>query len=505
MCITAMTTLCVACSKDSHNDNGSIVGYVTTYVNGTSSPLIGVTVTNLTTNDSVTTNRDGTFKFRQLTPQTYNLKIAKSGYNTIYADVDVTTNAQTDVSYTMTTEGMTSSDYLTVAPTTLDFGINKAQLSVTMKNVGTEAIDWTIDLNDVAWLTTSLTAGQIQPQHSQSVVIGVDRNRLDKTSQVAIYLHTQKVTYQITVIATLIGTEDNTNATDDNSSDSTDNSDTDNSNAGTDSDTPANSDGQTDANTNPDSGTGNNSGDENSGTDVVGVDNGTGNYTSTTNSIVVSTDLLSYYTFENNYDDTINAWNNATAVKTSFVSGISGKAVNLPSASSSLTYPWNFIHTRTFSLCFWLKTGNDGLIFHTQSGDENPRFVLSIHNGALEYIITNKHNTSEYNNSGYQLSHPTITDNQWHHIALVCDFSNTNRNYWTTLLYVDGYSADQVTEYSNDSYGEATRPTSLILGGAADCFNYTLTCGGIAIDNLRIYDTRTISANEVFEIYDARQ
>lgn len=108
--------------------------------------------------------------------------------------------------------------------------------------------------------------------------------------------------------------------------------------------------------------------------------------------------------------------------------------------------------------------------------------------------------------------HPTLTDGNWHHIALVSDFETTTYSTITTTLYVDGQEVYTLTEDANHfsenggSQSSYDTGTSFTMGGSLQLNkSMTLTGTNMSVDNFRVYDTRRLSASEIQEIYNAKQ
>ena len=201
---------------------------------------------------------------------------------------------------------------------------------------------------------------------------------------------------------------------------------------------------------------------------------------------VVNNALYAYFTFNGNsnnatYREVIPAING-----TSFVDSYNGtKALKIPTGAS-LTIPEGLMDQKTSSICFWTKDLYDGHVFSVKStAHYGIGFVLSVVNGKLKFILNDYNICNQYNNMS------AFTNNTlegWHHVVI------TNEN-GTKILYVDGYKSDQLVE-GNASYQCGIKFT---MGGSLDWPDINATT--IIIDNLRVYKYRTITADEVKEIY----
>ena len=231
---------------------------------------------------------------------------------------------------------------------------------------------------------------------------------------------------------------------------------------------------------------------------------------------VVTQGLYTYYKFDGNFDDaTENGINGFGTASPSFVEGVTpeGKAVKFSKTdNSTFVVSKPIIDSREMTFCFWGKDFSDGHILHLNSSIRNEAmFTLSMSNGSLKFLVTRYHNMYQYE-SLPAFVHPTLTDGQWHHIALVSDFYISNYGATTTILYIDGMEVYRITEDGNKfseadssqaSYGTGT---SFTMGGSLKLNNsLTLPATNMSVDNFRVYDTRRLSANEIKEIYNNKQ
>lgn len=232
-------------------------------------------------------------------------------------------------------------------------------------------------------------------------------------------------------------------------------------------------------------------------------------------SLIVGQGLYTYYKFDGDFNDaTENAINGFGNNSPSFVEGIGegSQAVKFSlTDNSSFIVPKPITDSRTLTISFWGKDFSDGNIFYLVSSHDNASmFTFTMSNGSLKFVTTRYYNEYKYSNKP-TFTHPTITDGKWHHIALVSDFNVTENSKTTTLLYVDGIFVDTVTEDVNPfeegtpsqaSYGTGIK---FIMGGNVTIERKTVNGTNMSIDNFRVYNTRCLSANEIKQIYDARQ
>lgn len=231
---------------------------------------------------------------------------------------------------------------------------------------------------------------------------------------------------------------------------------------------------------------------------------------------VVAQGLYTYYKFDGNFDDaTENKINGFGTASPAFVEGVNpeGKAVKFSkTANSTFVVSKPIIDSREMTICFWGKDFEDGHIFHLNSSIRNEAmFTLSISNGSLKFLVTRYDNMYQYNNLPCFV-HPSLTDGEWHHVALTSDFNISEYATITTTLYIDGMEVYKLTEDANpfsenggsqSSYGTGT---SFTMGGNLKIDNsLTLPATNMSIDNFRVYDTRRLSASEIKEIYNNKQ
>lgn len=227
---------------------------------------------------------------------------------------------------------------------------------------------------------------------------------------------------------------------------------------------------------------------------------------------VVSNGLYAYFTFEGVSSDITETGLNSVCKNTSYVSSYNGTQALKFTASegSTLTIPEGLVDQRKMSVSFWVKGLTDGHIFHVIKSNNYSAFCLFMVDGSLKF------NATEYTNSypGYDRV-PAFTHNSlssgWHMVTLVSDFNETTYATVTTKLYVDGIYTDQTTESANpfseaESGGNYNHGIKFQFGGSMKR-NSTVTLNPVpmTIDNLRVYKSRNLSADEVKTIYNAEK
>ena len=341
----------------------------------------------------------------------------------------------------VTVKAIRAKAVMSVSPLLLDFGENKKELSFNIANTGNKELNWTIASLDESCLSVSPVSGRVPAQGYTQVNVTLNRTAMPQTLNTGIRISDGEHWETINVVGA-------------------------------------------------------------KGNEVADV--------------VVSEGLYTYYKFDDNYNDaTENGIHGFGSNSPSFVTGVTAdsKAVKFSRTDgSSFVVPKPIIDSRNMTVSFWGKGFSDGNIFYMVSSIQNtPMFTLSMSGGSLKFVVSRYNNVYQYSNSG-TFTHPALMDNQWHHIALVSDYELTTYSTVTTILYVDGQAVDVVTEEANhfsenggsqSSYGTGIK---FVMGGSVKLNSTTtLNATNMSIDNLRVYDNRRLSANEIKNIYNAKQ
>ncbi|MBI4686215.1 MAG: LamG domain-containing protein [Nitrospirae bacterium] len=206
------------------------------------------------------------------------------------------------------------------------------------------------------------------------------------------------------------------------------------------------------------------------------------------------------YKFEDNYNDSSGNNNNGTgAGGISFVTGKSGKAINLDGTSGYVKLPdtsgLNFGNGVGYTFTAWIKTSdsNGQVLSFRDQNNGTPVINLTVgYNGAAsgngQFMPLVRHNNGGI---AYFTSGTAINDNQWHLVALVFD-----PTLGKIIAYVDGnktevshvYSSGGVTTTGLRNIGRDGRWANDGLGG-------TSYIAGL-IDEIRIFN-RALSQTEI--------
>ena len=228
------------------------------------------------------------------------------------------------------------------------------------------------------------------------------------------------------------------------------------------------------------------------------------------NKNAVTNGLYAYFTFEGDTKDITDTELTATGDGTSFVESFNGtQALFIPGkASAYLNIPDGLVDQAKMSISFWANDLQDGHVFHAVTTDyyKYPAFMLAVEKGKLKFVSANYNIRYKWDES------PSYTHNSlegWHMITLVSDYGETNYGYFTTKLYLDGVYIDVITE--SGDYHDYNNTTKFVLGGDLTIENAgssnppALNATRLIIDNLRVYKYRTLTKEEIKEIYDSEK
>ena len=529
-----------SCTKEEEVYTGSIQGIVT--VSGTNNPLSGVQVSIVNTGTSTTTGSDGQFMFTNLEAKSYRLQFTKDGYNTNTRSVTVIAGESANCDTQLTPESQDAE--ISISPSTLNFGTTQDQLTVTISNNGNAATEWSLDLANNNWLSASPMSGNIQSGKTQSIIFSVDRSLLSEPKSAKVNLSAFGNSYTIsvscaprnaqsemTVTPTTLnfgGTLSEQSLTIQNTGDAT---------------LTWNISGITESCIVPSATSGTV---EAGGSKVIkvtldrtalttdlntsfvisdGIKEQIINVTASTDptddpnnpdnpggdtdpsGTVVTSGLYTYYKFDGDFTDSQNGVDGYGTNSPEFVEGVDGvgQAIKFSRTDESAFVVGQSIMDGTeMSVSFWGKDFADGHIFHTVSSTHNdPMIILGMVDGKLRF----GHDRWVYPDNT-SLTHTNLNDGQWHHIVLnlICNYGSSGSST-TATLYVDGMAMGTVTgsARSDDYMGTGT----MFMMGGSCALNMLmlekLNATNMTIDNFRVYDTRRLTAQEVKEIYNAKQ
>ena len=537
MCV-CICLMMAGCTKDAEVLTGTISGFVSDYTNANTA-IAGATVTLNSKGLTKTTGSDGRFEFLKLEPGTYSISVTANGFQattkqvTVYAGQTATCDFQLEV-------GNVDVD---IDPITITFGKSVEQASFSINNKSNQSLNYTIS-SYPDYIEVSPASGAVAAKGKQSVsVTVVNRKSINEPKNGQITVNVGNNSY---IVSFSIEPYQEEKASVDVNPQT------------------LNFDKDTEKLTF--TMTSNNSFDQNyqitSNLDILTVEPSSGTLTAKGQSTisvsvndrknvsnarngqltidlngstfvvsvnvakyeeggetpddggdskgVVSNGLYTYYTFEGDTNDLTDTELNAVGVNTSFEESFNGtQALSIPGkATSYLSIPDGLVDQKKMSISFWAKDLQDGHIFHAISNEyyKYPAFMLAVENGMLKFVVSN------YNIRYRWVESPAFTHNSlegWHMITLVSDYDETVEYQTTTKLFIDGVYIDVVTESAGDDEYENT--SKFVLGGDMSIENDgsgrspALNATRLIIDNFRVYKYRTLTKEEVKEIYDSEK
>ncbi|MBN2591682.1 MAG: hypothetical protein JXA96_17585 [Sedimentisphaerales bacterium] len=194
-------------------------------------------------------------------------------------------------------------------------------------------------------------------------------------------------------------------------------------------------------------------------------------------------DILGYWSFDGNANDSSNNGNNGTVYGAILTEGISGSAYYFEGDGDCVSIPASEIFdfgNNDFSVSLWFKTSypTDNFLMNFRQNDNNPHIEFYINNNIGTHLLPG--NTRiEYPDAG-------VRDDKWHHLAATLEKS-------IYKLYLDGM------EVGSQSYiGNLKDWDTITIGGrnnqSNDGFKGT-------IDEVGIYN-KAMSAGQVKQLYE---
>ncbi len=225
--------------------------------------------------------------------------------------------------------------------------------------------------------------------------------------------------------------------------------------------------------------------------------------------IVAASGLTAYYTFDSNFNDVTENGNNGFGVNDpTFVEGVTEntKAVKFSSAKNSYVQITHEVgDSKSMTISFWGKDFSDGNIFYILNSNNKAIATLSLAGNLLKYVTGEIKNYNHYDQA-LTFSHPTITDNKWHHIAIrvTIELNPSNMVFFLTKtsLFVDGTLVDVVYTGDADDIGKGRK---LIIGGKYQYNSQSRPGTNMIIDNFRIYNSSQLKDEDIRAIYNAKQ
>lgn len=440
MAALLLGVIAVGCSDDETPSFGGIYGIITDTQTG--EPIRSVYVVLSPGNVSTVTGGDGHYEFTDLEAKQYKIQASANGYATNSRQISVVPGS--NVSGDMTLTPVKELSDVKLSATQLNFDKTHTELVLELFNTGNAGtVSWNITGIDAAWLTVSPMSGSIETGKSVSLKVKADRSRVTADETTFFTVNAAGGSQAVRVLIA----------------------------------------------------TGNGGG----GDDPVDPDQGD-----------VINGLYAHYTFENSTRNTVDGAVDGQAIHSpAYVEGMQGtKAIKFSvSDKSYINIPEGMIDKRQFTISFWVKGINDGHLFHVVQSSGNRAFSLTMSAGQLKFVATHYNNYYQFDNRK-PFTHPSL-DSGWHQITLASDFNNITYATVTTKLYIDGQYCDVITEdcnpFSQDSSSTADYGVGIKFqfGGDFQPSNSGTIDGiGLALDNLRVYNSRCLTDKEIRRLYN---
>lgn len=524
-CISACTT------DEVVSVYGDVYGTITDAKTG--NPVYNAEVILSPGNMTTVSGSNGHYEFKSLDAGQYKIGVEASGYDYNSRQVTVVPGERITCDFILQTVAVVQK--LKIEPSSLDFGTTQAELAVIITNEGTVETDWSLNTGSNNWLQATPNAGRIAAGKTQSIVFAVNRDLLADQKSIIVNLAAFGNSYPITVSCSpkqtkgVLALESATIDFGDNMQEQTLKL----KNVG---------DG-------PLQWTISNisveciSVSDTAGTiDVAGskiikvmldrfklssdlatsfiVSDGTKDQTVTVkasiqkqsepeDNVVVGSGLTAYYQFESDFKDGTGNGNDGFGVNDpTFAEGVEtgSKSVKFSSATNSYVQVSRAIgDSKSLTVSFWGKNFSDGNIFYIVNANNVAIASLAMAGTSLKYVTGEYKNYHGYGNAK-SFSHPTITDNKWHHIAIrvTTELDTSNMVFYITksALFVDGLLVDEIYTGDADDIGKGKK---MIIGGKYQYNNHTRAATNMTIDNFRIYNSNVLSDNDIKTIYNAKQ
>lgn len=169
------------------NQKGTIEGVVT--AKDTDKPVLLASVMLLPADKLMLTDTSGSFKFKDIEPGTYKLEVKRNGYVTDTSE-EIKVEAGKTVRYNIALESIQSQLQILDTNATIisELNVGHSMLGVfLLKNAGEEIIEWEIPKLAVDWISGfSKQVGKLAPEASDTVMLSIDRSKLQEGDNEAI-------------------------------------------------------------------------------------------------------------------------------------------------------------------------------------------------------------------------------------------------------------------------------------------------------------------------------
>ena len=205
--------------------------------------------------------------------------------------------------------------------------------------------------------------------------------------------------------------------------------------------------------------------------------------------------LYAYYTFEGNANNTVKGAPKAQQINSpKYTDGLKGtQAIKFSAKDNNyLSVTEAMIDGGTFTVSFWVNNLGDGHIFHIASGDY-ARYVFGMVGGFFRISLeSNAYGNFYYNNT---FAHESLDYSSWSMITITSTCSNGISH--ELKLYINGEHVDLCTLSCATAEYE-----KFVFGGK---FYDAWQTSNMIVDNLRIYNDKALSDDEVEFLYETER
>lgn len=440
--IAAVFALLTGCEKEEHSMFGDIYGSVVNTMSG--EPVRNASVMLSPLGKTTITGEDGSYQFLQLEAGSYTVQISSSGFRTNNKTIRVQPDVITRCDIALT-PGQTE---VKAMPAVIDFGTDAVRKTFTIYNDGSENLSWQAQYNSSSWIfEVSPKSGTLAPNANMLITVTADRRKLSGNSDMQSISLTTSAGDGLSVAVMI---------------------------------------------------------QKNIGGGGTGTDD------PLPPSMTVTNGLAAYYTFEDTTNNT--AHDEAHAIPISqpkFIEGAADgtKAISFSRSDNSyISVPEALIDGNNMSVSFWVKSIGDGHLFSVttnRSANINKSFALFMENQQFQYAA--HYADIEHSSRRAVFVHPTLNSAGWNMITLTSDYAVTTKGTVTAKLYINGQSvavASEPISWADTDFGKGQ---SFQFGGGLSLGSFTIGALSMQADNLRIYNSRVLSAKEVKEIYDSEK
>ena len=204
--------------------------------------------------------------------------------------------------------------------------------------------------------------------------------------------------------------------------------------------------------------------------------------------------LYAYYTFEGNANNTVKGAPKAQQINSpKYTDGHKGtKAIKFSAKDNNyLSVTEAMIDGGTFTVSFWVNNLGDGHIFHIEKGDY-ARYIFGMAGGFFKISIEGGYYGTRTDNT---FAHESLDYSLWNMITITSTCRDEDSH--ELKLYINGEHVDLCTLRSGTAEYE-----KFIFGGK---FYDVWHTSNMIVDNLRIYNNKALSDDEVEYLYETEK